>query len=61
MEKFITTQLKYCAIIWMVDSKSLSDKTNEIQERALRVIYNHFCSNCDNSLPKDKSMNIIDK
>lgn len=45
----------------MVVSKSLSDKTNEIQERALRVIYNHFCSNCGNSLPKDKSMNIIDK
>ena len=39
MKAFITTQLNYCPIIWMFHSRQLNNRTNNIQERALRLVY----------------------
>ena len=37
MKAFITSQFSYCPLIWMFHSRSLNNKINRIQERALSL------------------------
>ena len=40
MKVFIESQIGYCPLVWMFHSRSLNNKINRIQERALRITYN---------------------
>ena len=40
MKAFIESQFGYCPLVWMFHSRSLNNKINRIQERALRITYN---------------------
>ena len=42
LNSFITAQFNYCSLIWMCNSRTLNNKINRIQERALRIIYNDY-------------------
>ena len=44
LNSFITAQFNYCPQIWMCHSRSLNNKINRIQERALRIVYNDYLS-----------------
>ena len=40
MKAFINSQFGYCPLIWMNHSRTLNNRINRIQERALRIVYN---------------------
>ena len=56
MKTFITSQFGYCPMVWMFHSRKLNSRTNKIQERALRLVYNDKSSNLQQLLDKDKSV-----
>ena len=39
MKAFIVSQFSYCPLIWMLHSKTLNNRINNIHERALRLAY----------------------
>ena len=39
MKAFITSQFKYCLLIWTFHSRNLDNNINRIHDRALRLIY----------------------
>ena len=39
MKSYIFSQFNYCPLVWMCHSRSLNNKINRIQERALRIVY----------------------
>ena len=39
MKAFITSQLSYCSLIWMLHSRTLNNRISNIHERALRLTY----------------------
>ena len=41
---FIFSQFNYCCLVWMFCSKTLQNKINQIQKRALRIVCNEFKS-----------------
>ena len=58
MKSFIESQFGYCPLVWMFHSRSLNNKINRIQERALRITYNDKSSSFENLLEKDNSVTI---
>ena len=44
MKAFIESQFKYCPLIWMFHSRTLSNKINRLHERALRLVYSDYKS-----------------
>ena len=55
---FILSQFNYCCLVWMVCSKTLQSKINQIQRRALRIVYNEPNVNLDKLVELDKSTTI---
>ena len=55
---FIESQFKYCPLVWMFHSRSINNKINKIQERALRLVYDDYTSSFKELLIKDKSFTI---
>ena len=39
MKSYIFSQLNYCPLGWMCHSRSLNSKINQIQEKALQIVY----------------------
>ena len=39
MKTFIQSQFNYCPLVWMFHSRTLNNKINKLQERALRLVY----------------------
>ena len=39
IKAFITPPFRFCSLIWMLHSRSLSNRFNDIQEKALRLAY----------------------
>ena len=39
MKAFVTSQFKYCLLIWMFHSRELNNRVNRIHERVLRLVY----------------------
>ena len=39
MRAFITSQFSYCSFVWMCRSRTVNNKTNKLQGRALRLVY----------------------
>ena len=58
MKAFINSQFGYCPLIWMNHSRTLNNRINRIQERALRIVYNDRVSKFNELLEKDKSVTI---
>ena len=55
---FILSQFNCCCFIWMFCSKTLQNKINQIQKRALRIVYNEPDLNLDKLVELDKSTTI---
>ena len=58
MKAFINSQFGYCPLIWMNHSRTLNNRINRIQERALRIVYNDRKSTFNELLTKDKSVTV---
>ena len=39
MKAFVTSQFKYCLLIWMFHIRELNNRVNRIHERVLRLVY----------------------
>ena len=55
---FILSQFNYCCLFWMFCSKILQKKIDQIQKRALRIVYNELNLNVDKLVELDKSTSI---
>ena len=55
---FILSQFNYCCLVWMFCSKTVQNKINQIQYRALRIAYNEPNLNLDKLLELDNSTTI---
>ena len=61
MKYFIFSQFNYCPSVWMCYSRSLNNRINRIQERALRIVYRDYNSSLKELLQKDKYISIHQK
>ena len=61
MKAFISSQFGYCPLVWMFHSRSLNNRINKLQERALRIVYNDTLSTFTELLDKDNSVTIHDR
>ena len=57
-KSFITSQCGYCPLIWMFHSRTLNNKMNSVNERALRITYNDSKSTFEELLNKANSVSI---
>ena len=53
MKSFISSQFRYCPMLWMNHSRALNIKINRIHERALRLVYRDKKSTFEELLNKD--------
>ena len=59
MKAFIESQFGYCPLVWIFHGNRTLNKTmNDIQERALKLVYNDYHSSFDQLLEKDGSYRI---
>ena len=62
MNAFITSQFPYCPLVWMFNSRTLNNRINKIDERALRLAYkNEIFFSFDDLLKRNKSVSIHQK
>ena len=61
MNAFINSQFGYCPLVWMFHSRSLNNRINRIQERALRIVYNDNLSTFNELLLRDGSVTIHER
>ena len=55
---FILSQFNYCCLVWMFCSKTLQNKINQIQKRALHIVYNESNLNLGKLVELGKSTTI---
>ena len=55
---FIFSQFGYCPLIWMFHSRKLNNRINNIQERALRIVFRDYKSTFQQLLKQNKSVSI---
>ena len=51
---FVESQFKYCPIVWIFHTRRTNNKTNKLQERALRIVYDDDVSTFDQLLVMGK-------
>ena len=61
MKAFIGSQLNYCPLIWMFNSRTLNNKINRLCERVLRIVHFDYKSSLCGFLGKDISVSIHHK
>ena len=62
MKAFITSQLSYCPLIWMLHSRNMEHKLNKIHRRAFQLVHEHFHDlTFEELLAKDGSVSIHKK
>ena len=61
MKAFFTFQFSYCPLIWMFHSRTLNNRVNNIDERALRLTYKDNQSSFKELLEKDHSVTVHHK
>ena len=44
LRAFIESQFSYCPLIWMFHSRTLNNKINRLQEKAIRTVYGDYVS-----------------
>ena len=57
----MTTQFIYWRFIWMYHSRTLNNKINRIQERALRIVHNDYKLNFKELLEQDHSFTVHER
>ena len=50
---FFKSQFKYCPLTWMLYSRSTNNRINDLQESALRLVYDDYELTFDERLEKD--------
>ena len=50
IKSFVDSQFAYCPLVWMFCSRSLNNKINKLQERALRILYKDYESSFEDIL-----------
>ena len=58
MNVFFSSQFAYCPLIWMFHNRTLNNRINKLQERALRLVHNDNTSSFYELLQKDNSFTI---
>ena len=58
MNAFFTSQFAYYPLIWMFHNRTLNNRINKLQERALRLVQNDNTSSFYELLQKDNSFTI---
>ena len=53
---FFSSQFAYCPLIWMFHNRTLNNRINKLQERALRLVHNDNTSSFYELLQKDNSL-----
>ena len=61
MKAFITSRFSYCPLIWMLHSRELNSRINNIHEKALRLTYKDNKSSFKQLLEKDDSVTVTHK
>ena len=61
MKAFITSQIIYCPLIWMLHSRTLNNRINNIHKRALRLTYKDNKSSLKQLLEKYHSVTVDPK
>ena len=61
LKSFVESQFAYCPLVWMLCSRTMNNKMNKLQERALRILYKDDISSFENLLEKDNSITIHDR
>ena len=61
LNSFVTAQFNYCPLIWMCHSRTLNNKINRIQGRALRIVYHDYKSNFKELLERYHSFTIHER
>ena len=61
LNSFITAQFNYYPLIWMWHSRTLNNRINRIQERALRIVYNDYKLNFKELLERDHSFAVHER
>ena len=56
MKAFIESQFGYAPLIWMFHSRTLNNRINHLQERALRLVYKDSNATFQELLDKDKTV-----
>ena len=47
---FFESQFKYCPLVWMFHGGEVNQRINRLHERALRLVYNDYCSTFEHLL-----------
>ena len=61
MKAFTESQFNYCLLIWMLRSRTLNNKLNDIHDRTLRTVYSDYNSSFYALLDKDDTFTIYQK
>ena len=61
VKSFVESQFAYCPLVWMSCSRTLNNKINKLQERALRILYKDDISTFNQLLEKDDSITVHDR
>ena len=61
MNSFFNSQFSYCPLVWMFSSRELNTRINNLQYRALRLIYRDNISTFEELLSQDGSITIHQK
>ena len=58
IDAFFPSQFAYCPLVWMFHNRTLNNRINKFQERALRLVHNDNTSSFYELLQKDNSFTI---
>ena len=58
MNSFFISQFNYCPLVWMYHSRLMNNKSNQLHEKCLRVVYSDKSSSFKELLDKDGSITI---
>ena len=61
MNAFIFSQFRYCPLVWMLHSRKLNNRINNIHERALRIVSRNYESTFQQLLKQNKSVSIYQR
>ena len=58
MKAFLSSEFRYCPLLWMFHSGKLNCRVYKLHERALRIVYQDYASSFTELLEKDNSTTI---
>ena len=61
MNAFFSSQFGYCLLVWIFHNRSLNNRINRLQERALRLKYKGTNSSIVELLEKENTFTILQK